>query len=201
MDTLSAAFMLLLIMDPLGNMPVFLSVLKQVPDQRRFRVIFRELLISYVVLLAFLFWGQYILAFLQIKTESIGIAGAIVLFIMALRMIFHDKNGVMGELPDGEPFIVPLAIPFIAGPTTMAALILLSNSDPDRFYDWFAALTAAWITTTILLLSAPVLLKILTHKGLDALERLMGLLLVAIAVQMFLDAITDYFNLNEVVGL
>ena len=196
MDTFSAAFMLWLIMDPLGNMPVFLSVLKQVPEHRRSKVIFRELLISYAVLLAFLFFGESILQFLNLKTESIGIAGAIVLFIIAIRMIFRDKNGVMGELPDGEPFIVPLAIPFIAGPTTIAALMLLSSSEPERFNDWFIALTAAWLATTVLLLSAPYFLRVLSQRGLEAIERLMGLLLIAIAVQMFLEAVSDYFQLN-----
>src|SRR5262245_39310861 len=124
MDTFSAAVMLFLIMDPLGNVPTFLSILKDIEPRRRRIILVRELIISLIILLAFLFLGQYLLDFLQLKQESISIAGGIVLFLIALKMIFPSEGGVMGQTPEGEPFIVPLAIPLIAGPSTLAALLL-----------------------------------------------------------------------------
>ena len=134
MTTLSAGILLFLIMDPLGNIPLFLSLLKDVPPKRRRRVMVRELLIALGVLLAFLFGGQYILKLLQLKQESISIAGGIVLFLIGIRMVFPpaDGGGIFGKSGGGEPFIVPMAIPGVAGPSAMAALLLLTNTQPGR---------------------------------------------------------------------
>lgn len=121
MDTFSATVMLFLIMDPLGNVPTFLSVLKDIAPRRRRIIIVRELFFALVILLLFLFLGQYLLDFLKLKQESISIAGGIVLFLIALKMIFPSEGGVVGATPEGEPFIVPLAIPLVAGPSTLAA--------------------------------------------------------------------------------
>jgi uncharacterized protein YjaG (DUF416 family) len=139
MDTLSAAIMLFLIMDPLGNLPIVMSVLKPFEPKRRLFILARELLFSLIILLIFLYSGDSILTFLNIKQETVSIAGGIILFLIALKMIFPTPGGVM-NLPVGEePFIVPLAIPMIAGPSSMAALILLSNQAPTRIVDWTLA--------------------------------------------------------------
>src|SRR6056300_1913982 len=152
MDTLSAAIMLFLIMDPLGNLPIVMSVLKPFEPKKRLFILARELVFSLLILLVFLFSGDAILAFLNIKQESVSIAGGIILFLIALRMIFPTPGGVM-RLPDGEePFIVPLAIPMIAGPSSMAALILLSNQAPGRMVDWTMALVGAWFLSAVILM-------------------------------------------------
>jgi len=117
--------MLFLIMDPLGNLPIFISVLKGIEPTRRTRVVVRELIIALVILFIFLHSGQALLDFLQIQQETVSIAGGIILFIIALRMIFPRQGGIMDLAPGEEPVIVPLAVPMIAGPSTMAALILL----------------------------------------------------------------------------
>ena len=154
MDILSAGLTLLLIMDPLGNIPVFLSVLKKVENESRKRkILIRELAIAMIVLLVFLFVGQYFLEWLNLRQEAVHIAGGIVLFLIALRMIFPTENGVMGELPEGEPFIVPLAVPLLAGPSTLAMLILLARSQPDRIIDWLIAVLGAWGVTSLIMLS------------------------------------------------
>ena len=195
MDILSAGLTLLLIMDPLGNIPVFLSVLKKVENESRKRkILIRELAIALIVLLVFLFVGQYFLQWLNLRQEAVHIAGGIVLFLIALRMIFPTENGVMGELPEGEPFIVPLAVPLLAGPSTLAMLILLARSQPDRIIDWLIAVLGAWGVTSLIMLSSGKLHKLLGMRGLIAVERLMGMVLVALSVQMILDGINTYFK-------
>ncbi|MEO6689579.1 MAG: MarC family protein, partial [Dokdonella sp.] len=108
MSTVSAGILLFLILDPLGNIPVFMGLLKKVAPARRRFVLARELLIALVVLFVFLFCGQYMLALLQLKQQSVSIAGGIVLFIIGLRMIFPPKDGIFGDDGNAEPFIVPM---------------------------------------------------------------------------------------------
>ena len=195
MDILSAGLTLLLIMDPLGNIPVFLSVLKKVENESRKRkILIRELAIALIVMLVFLFVGQYFLKWLNLRQEAVQIAGGIVLFLIALRMIFPTEKGVMGDLPEGEPFIVPLAVPLLAGPSTLAMLILLARSQPDRIFDWLIAVLGAWGVTSLIILSSTSFHKILGNRGLMAVEKLMGMVLVAISVQMLLDGITTYLK-------
>ena len=189
MDIPSAVITLFLIMDPLGNVPLFLSVLKNVRPERRRRVLLREILFAYVVLLAFLFFGSYVLQFLELDQETISIAGGIVLFLIAIRMIFpSERFGESDEL-EGEPFLVPLAVPLIAGPSTLAVLLLLQRSAPGQVGSLLLALTIAWALTAVILLSSTFLYRLLRQRGLIAVERLMGMLLVMLAVKMFMDGI------------
>lgn len=192
MTIISAAFLLFMIMDPLGNIPIFLSVLQDVKPERQRPVLLRELLLALGVLLLFLYLGQYILSFLNIRQESISIAGGIILFIIAIRMIFPGRGSVMGEQPGGEPFLVPLAIPLIAGPSALATLTLLAQAEPDRLLDWTLAVGIAWGVTAVILLSSKFLYRVVGLRGLIGLERLMGMLLVALSVQMLLDGIAAY---------
>ena len=194
MTTLSAALLLFLILDPLGNIPVFLGLLKPLPAHRRRIVLVRELLIALGVLFAFLWGGKYVLEAMHLRQESVSIAGGIVLFLIGLKMIFPSAEGMFGEVPDGEPFIVPMAIPLVAGPSGMAAVMLLAAQEPGRMGDWSLALTLAWLGTAILLFSATYLYKILGMRVLVAVERLMGMLLVAISVQMLLDGVAAYLR-------
>jgi multiple antibiotic resistance protein len=192
MTTVAAAILLFLILDPLGNVPVFLSLLKPLSPARRRVVLARELLIALGVLFLFLFAGQWILEAMHIRQESVSIAGGIVLFLIGLRMIFPTADGIVGEVPEGEPFIVPLAIPLVAGPSGMAAVILMSSREPDRLADWSLALFLAWLATAAILFSATYLYKVLGMRVLTAVERLMGMLLVTLSVQMFLDGVQAY---------
>ena len=149
MTIASAALLLFLILDPLGNIPVFLSLLKGLPPARQRVVIVRELLIALAVLMLFLWAGRYLLELMHLRQESVSIAGGIILFLIGLRMIFPPSDGIMGEQPDGEPFIVPMAIPMIAGPSGMAAVMLLGSQEPGRMGDWSLALAIAWAATAI----------------------------------------------------
>ena len=192
MTIASAALLLFLILDPLGNIPVFLGLLKPLPAARRRVVLARELVIALVVLLAFLWGGKYVLEAMHLRQESVSIAGGIVLFLIGLKMIFPSAEGMFGDLPEGEPFIVPMAIPLVAGPSGMAAVMLLGSQDPGRMGDWTLALVLAWLGTAVILFSATSLYKVLGTRVLVAVERLMGMLLVAISVQMLMDGVVDF---------
>ena len=185
----SAAAVLLFVMDPFGNVPLVLSLLKDVDPARRQWVIARELGFALVTLMTFLFAGQAILDFLGLQPESVTIAGGIVLGIIALRLIFPRPEGPMGHQPDGEPFLVPLAIPLIAGPSAMATVILMARTTSSSMGHWALAVFVAWLITAAVLLAAPVLYRVLRERGLQAIERLMGMLLIMIAVQMVLDGL------------
>ena len=192
MTIASAALLLFLILDPLGNIPVFLSILRRLPPRRQRIVIARELLIALGVLMLFLWGGQYVLEAMHLRQESVAIAGGIVLFLIGLRMIFPPPEGLMGELPEGEPVIVPLALPLVAGPSGMAAVMLMGSQDPGRMGDWSLALMIAWGATAAILFSATYLYRWLGTRVLIAIERLMGMLLVALSVQMLLDGVGTY---------
>lgn len=193
MKIFSAVTTLFLIMDPLGNIPLFLSALKDVPPERQRKVLWREIVLAYVVLLAFFFLGKYVRRVLGLQEETISIAGGIVLFLIALRMIFPAEGGLVGDVPEGEPFVVPLAIPLIAGPSTLAALLLL-QSGPNSTVELLFALTIAWALSAVILLSSTLLYRLLRKRGLIALERLMGMLLVMIAVQMFMNGVAKFLQ-------
>lgn len=192
MDIPAAVVTLFLIMDPLGNVPLFLSVLKHVRPERRRRVLIREILFAYLMLLVYLFCGSFVLRLLQLDQDTISIAGGIVLFLIAIRMIFpRERFGESDEL-EGEPFLVPLAVPLIAGPSTLAVLLLMQRTAPDQTGWLMLALTIAWALTAIILLSSTFLYRLLRERGLIAVERLMGMLLVMMSVQMFMDGIEAF---------
>lgn len=190
---LTVAVTLFLVMDPLGNVPIYVSVLADVPPERRRRVLVRELLIALGVLAAFLLAGQAILDVFGFRAESISVAGGLVLLIIAIRMIFPAHGGE-DDQPDSEPLIVPLAIPLVAGPSALATLILLRASHPDALGTLALALGIAWGATAAILMTAEQLRRLLGRRGLIALERLMGMLLVILAVQMFLDGVAHYLG-------
>ena len=192
MTIFSAALLMFLVLDPVGNIPVFLSILGGYPPHRARQILLRELTIALGVLLIFLFGGRYLLAVLHISEPSLSIAGGVILFLIALKMIFADVQEIFHHTPDGEPFVVPLAVPLIAGPSAMATVLLLMAREPDRWPEWLAAVLAAWLASGVILLLASFFSRILGRRGLTALERLMGMLLTTVAVQMFLQGLQQF---------
>ena len=194
MTLYSAIITLILVMDPLGNIPVFLSVLNHIDPKKRKRIILREAFIAFIILAFFLFFGQYILQGMNISQTALLISGGIILFLIAIRMIFPPAHEDKMK-PTGEPFIVPLAIPLFAGPSTMTVVMLLANQAPYSLFHWFIALFIAWFISTIILVFSDFLRKIFRDRGLIAIERLMGMILTTMAVQMFLSGIEQFFHL------
>lgn len=190
----SAAVLLFFLMDPLGNVPVVLSILKDIDIKRQRIILARELSIALVILIIFLFGGKPLLDFLHLQQEAVTISGGIILLIIGLRMIFPRPEGLMGVQPEGEPFLVPIAIPMIAGPSVLAMLILMTQRGPGAMTKWLLAVVIAWFLSAIILLLAPVLLRVLKKRGLHAVERLMGMILVMMAVQMLINGFKILFQ-------
>jgi multiple antibiotic resistance protein len=190
-NLLALAVTLFLVLDPFGNAPIFHGVLAKIPEERRKPVLVRELLIALVILLGFLFVGKYLLAFLGVKPATLSISGGILLFLIALGMVFPARS-VLGESTDEEPFIVPLAVPLIAGPSSIAIILLTASKYPAEIPSIALAVAAAWLVSSIVLYFSSHLLRFLGTKGARALERLMGLLLILVSVQMFLDGVATY---------
>ena len=191
MNLLALAVTLFLVLDPFGNAAIFHSVLAKIPEQRRRKVLLRELLFALWILLGFLFVGKHLLGFLGVRPATLSISGGILLFLIALGMVFPTRS-VLGETGDEEPFIVPLAVPLMAGPSSIAIILLTASKYPAAIGSIALAVTGAWLVSAVILLLSPMVLKLLGTKGTRALERLMGLLLILVAVQMFLDGVSTY---------
>lgn len=191
-EFLSAVILLILVLDPVGNLPLVSSLLQRVERSRRRRVVVRECAIAYALLLLFMFGGRQLLELMHLSEISLSIAGGVILFMIAIRMVFGDTEGAFGDSLDREPFIVPLAIPFIAGPSALATVMLMVSRDPAKTWTWVAALTLVMLVTTIILALADRIERLVGQRGVQAMERLMGLILTAIAVEMLLGGIQKF---------
>jgi MarC family membrane protein len=194
-DLISAFVLLFLVLDPLGNVALVGSLLKQVDPTRRIKVVLRECVMAYLILVAFMLGGRQFLQLMHLSEISLSIAGGVILFMIAIRMVFKSSDGMFGDTAeqlDHEPFIVPLAIPLIAGPSAMASVMLMVSREPGKLAIWIGALTAAMLVTTLILSLSERVEKILGKRGMEALERLMGLILTAIAVEMLLGGLKNF---------
>ena len=193
MTLASACVLLFLVIDPFGNVPFFVAALQRVAPERHRRIVLRELGFALALMVLFLFLGRPLLAALAISGPALSIAGGVILFLIALRMVFPAPGRGAEDL-DGEPFLVPLAVPYVAGPSVLATLLLLMSREPGRWPVWLAALALAWLATAAILLAGSRMAARLGKRGLMAVERLMGMVLVALAVQMFLDGLDAYLG-------
>jgi len=190
----SAIFTLTLVMDPLGNIPLFITALKNVEEGRKIKVITRELFIALLIMIFFLFFGKWIVRLLSLDITALSVAGGIVLFLIALSMIFPSQHGPISETPDGEPFIVPLAIPLVAGPSVLTTILIFNMKDPGNLPTWFLIVFVSWVINVIILSFSSKLARFLGQRGLSAMERLMGMILITISVQMLLTGIKKFIT-------
>ena len=191
---LSAFILLLLVIDPVGNVPVMMALMRNVAPERRARVILRECVFALGLLLLFLGMGGKFLQLLGLSQSSVGVAGGIILFLIALRMVFESSENVFGGLPQGEPFLVPIAVPFLAGPSALGTVILLGTKESLSLPQAGLALVLAMTLTAGVLLLGGRIVKLVGERGVEALQRLMGLLLTAIAVEMFLNGLMQFLR-------
>lgn len=192
---LSATVLLILITDPLGNIPLFISCLRGVSPKRRTAVILREVAIAFAILLVFMVVGDAFLRMMSLTDQSLRIGGGIVLFLIALRMVFPHPDGPLGgDVRGGEPLIVPLAIPALAGPSALATVMLLTSQAPGKMFEWIGALTVTMIVCAVVLMLAERIQAWLGERTMMAFERLMGLVLVAISVEMMLGGIRAFVH-------
>ena len=187
-DFVSAIFTLTVVMDPLGNIPLFISVLKNVKEERRKKIIIRELLIALAFMLFFLFFGKWIVKLFSIDIISISISGGIVLFLIALSMIFPSKENSIIDAKE-EPFIVPLAMPLVAGPSVLSMILIYNMRDPGNIGIWFLIIVISWLINVVILSFSTSISEFLGEKGMEALERLMGMFLITISVSMILNGV------------
>jgi multiple antibiotic resistance protein len=194
MNVESAALVLFFVMDPIGNVPVFISVLERVEPRRRRVVLVRELLIALVLLVGFLFFGQLIPEILHLDTDAIRIGGGIVLFLIALRLVFPSEGSWSGDDLEGEPLVFPLAVPMVAGPSAFATILLLAQAGSPSRPALLLAILAAWGASAVILFASSGLLRVVGRRGLLAAERLMGMLLVMLAVQMVMEGVRAFLG-------
>ena len=194
MEFLSAVILLSLVTDPFGNVPLVNAMLAGVPESRRRLVILRECAIAFALLMAFMFGGRKFLEVMHLSETSLSIAGGVILFMIAIRMVFPNggSGGPLGEAPAGEPFIVPLAIPFIAGPSALATVMLMATREPAKLTMWALAVTVTMVLVSLVLLAGERLQRLMGDKLMQAIERLMGLILTAMAVEMLLGGIRAF---------
>jgi MarC family membrane protein len=197
-DLISAFVLLFLVLDPLGNVALVASLLKQVDSRRRTKVVLRECLLAFLILVAFMLGGKQFLELMHLSETSLSIAGGVILFMIAIRMVFKSPEGMFGDTLDHEPFIVPLAIPLIAGPSALATVMLMASREPTKLASWIGALTAAMIVTTAILALGERIEKLFGKRGMEAVERLMGLILTAIAVEMLLGGLKQFLQTVKV---
>jgi len=190
---LSALILLLLVLDPLGGLPIYIPIMNSVPKERRRRVALREASIAFAVLLGFMFAGEAFLRVMHLSERSLEVAGGVILLMVAIRMIFGAEGGIYGTPEGREPFIFPLAVPLLAGPSAMATVLLLASRQPERVMTWVLALTVAMTISGVVLLACERIRRLLGDSVVAALEKLMGLVLTAIAVEMILAGLKRYF--------
>lgn len=184
--------LLLLVTDPFGNVPLFVTALKDVPQARRGRIVVRECAIAFGLLLLFMFFGRHFLTALQLTDISLRIGGSVILLIIAIRMIFPHPDGVLGKSEHGEPFIVPLAIPALAGPSALATVLLFSSQTAEEVMVHVAALASVFVIWLAVFLGAERLQQVLGVQVMTAFERLMGLILTAMSIEMLLGGVRAF---------
>ena len=186
MALFSIAVSVFLILHSLGNIPFFVGILGTYPVKRQRRIILRECLIALCILLLFNFFGEEIFGLLGISQGVVGIAGGTLLFLISLSMIFPKDD--THKHPEREPFIFPLAIPVMAGPGAITTVMIFAQQTQKPMLV-MGAILLAWIPSTILLLAASNIKFLLGQKGLLACERLGGMLICLIAIQMLMSGI------------
>ncbi len=195
MNLTQASVLLFLIMDPIGNLPVFNSILSNKSIHDRVKIISRELVFAYILLLVFLLLGDYVQSYLNLRVSTLHIAGGIILLLVALGMVFPAIGMKIVDRAE-DPFLVPLAMPLVVGPAAIAIVLILGSSQPANTLTWVLALTISWCIASLILIPSPWFFKYLGEKGARAFERLMGMILIMLAVQMFLNGVELYIDTN-----
>ena len=191
MTMLSISFILFLIMDPIGNVTSYLKLVQDLPPERQRWIVLREMLIALGFMILFFFIGEYLLALLQVSPLTVRLSSGAILFLVAIKILFPSKDSLRANLPQGEPFITPLAVPLIAGPALLATIMLFAHGEPNN-YAMFGAILIAWAAAVIVLELSPYLQKYVGKNGLLACERLMGMVLVMLAIQRFFDGVQEF---------
>lgn len=193
MQVLSLAITLFFVLDPFGNLPVVLSLLNKVDKRRHWKVVLRESLIALALLVVFYAIGPQFISLLGVDSSDLTICGGVVLGIIALRLVFPDESS-SGKEQETEPFIVPLAIPLMAGPSALATVMIMAAQSAQHPWIGLGMMSLAWLVTVVLLLLGVILGSLIPARLLVAFERLSGLLLAVISVHMIMSGVKAYLG-------
>lgn len=188
---ISLMITIFMVLDPLGNIPIINSMLSSFKAAQRKKIIIRESIFALIFMLIFLFFGSSILKLIGVEQESMSMAGGVVLFLIGLSMTFPSEGKGI-DSSDKEPFLVPLAIPLIAGPGVLSMLMLVRHK--NGLTDSIIAVLGAWSASLIILLLSSIITKVLGSRGTEACKRLMGLVLTAMAVNMFMTGLRAFMK-------
>ena len=191
---ISSGITLALVMDGFGNIPLFIAALKKVAPERRKAVLVRELGIALLIMVAFLFLGKWFLKAFGIQEYSLSIAGGIILFIISVKLVFGGEEETKSDPKEDEPFVVPLAIPLVAGPAALSMVMITAAQQPNKFITLCAVIVASLINSAILMASFPIS-NLLGKRGLTAIERLTGMILILMSVDMVMGGISKFMSL------
>jgi MarC family membrane protein len=190
----AAVLLLLLVLDPFGSLPVYLATLSAVAQERRLYLAIRESVIAFVILLLFMLSGQQFLTLMHLTERSLAVSGGVILFIIAIRMVFGEASGGLADTKiSHEPFIVPLAVPMLAGPSAMATVLMMASTEQDNLITWILALAIAVAISCLVIISANQIRRIVGSDVVEATQKLMGLVLAAVATEMILSGLKKYF--------
>lgn len=202
-DTVSAFVLLLLVLDPFGTLPVFMSVMSGVAPRRRIWVALRESGIALTVLMLFMLGGEAFLRLMRLSERSLEVAGGVILLLIAIRIIFGSgqrlfeaAQAAQADAAQREPLVFPVAVPLLAGPSAMATVMLLASRQPAQLASWVLALVAAMAVCAVVLMASQHLHRWLGESVVSAIEKLMGLILCAVAVEMILAGVKRYFGFD-----
>jgi multiple antibiotic resistance protein len=199
MTLLTAIFTLFLVMNPIGNAITCIALLRNIQGRRRIYVLVRESLVAMCILLVFLFCGRYLLAVLQIQEPVLSIAGGVVLFMIAIKMVFQSSEGMFGGTGQEEPLVVPIAVPMLAGPSAIAVVLLLASKDPARMGEWIVAVVTVCLVAIPILVAGDRLGRLIGERGALAVEKLMGILLTVLSIQLLLSGVEDYLRHRQMI--
>lgn len=189
---ITIAISLFLVMNAIGQIPLFVAILARYDHKRQKIIIFRELVIALGILLLFNFFGDRILSWIGISQSVIGMAGGILLIIVALDMVFPKEKSTKG-LPHHESIVVPLAIPVITGPGAITMTMLFAH-ETDQPFLVALAIFLAWVPALFILLASSYIKNFLGNKGLMAVERLGGMLVTLIGIQMLATGVVNFIK-------
>jgi len=184
---------LLVILDPLGTVPVFLSVTASLDRRARNRAAYVAVLVAAAVLGVFIAFGQALLEYLSISVESLMVAGGVLLFIVALEML-RGGEGLVGTHEGASVALVPIGTPLLAGPGAIVATIVLIRQH-HGLVDRIAVVGGLLLALAVVLVAlrfAAACARFLRPSAIHFITRIMGLLLTAIAVQLVVDAVARW---------
>jgi len=180
-------------MDPIGNIQSFISQLSRYDQRQRMWVLLREMLFALGLMLLFNFAGELFFNVLDISEITVRLSSGVILFLVAFEILFPTMNNFRQNLPKEEPYFIPLAVPLIAGPSLLATIMLYAHIE-ESFVVMVVAILIAWVFALLVLMFAHPIHRLIGNNGLMACERLIGMILILLAIQRFMEGVLMFIR-------